>query len=431
MKSVNSLFLIAVCTIFLFQACQTAGLTADDAQHETSFDQPAVYINSNRIELIRERIQNRSEPVYSAFRELMSQEEELLEHEAHVPDTWYVPPYYQDAEGHRLNKGFLMDDANASFKLALLYRLTDNGKYAEKSAYLIDAWSGLEELEKHDDSSLSFSYHFPSMIFAAGLLRGSEYWTENHENRFSDFVRERALPMNTMHRENNWGNWGLVLVLASSVYLDDSQLFEEGVERWKYFIEEQIAEDGHLPHEVTRNNGIGERGIWYTHFTLMPQTVAAEIAKVNGADLYDYQSPAGRTLEQAFRRVATWALNPKEFPYFKPDDEEEIQRGTDYISYFEILNERWPDDAAAEMLKQRRPVDAAHSAPLLTLTHGEPLEMDSHSEKPVGIIFDTDMTTDCDDAGALAMLHKYLIERDHPGPSDIAAIIGELMVDMP
>ncbi len=331
-----------------------------------------VFIDDERIGLKRERIKNQHEPTYSAFLELKNQKAELLRRESHVPDEWYVPAFYRDSEGHRQSKAALQDDANTAYKLALLYRLTDNIDCAKAAVRLIDAWSGLENLQRHDDSQLSFTYHFPAMIFAADMLRGSEFWTPGIEDRFTSFLRERAIPMNTMDRENNWGNWGLVLVLAGAAFLDDDKLFGEGVERWKYFIEEQIAEDGHLPHEVTRNNGIGERGIWYTHFTLMPQTIAAEIARVNGVDLYEYRSPSGRSLELAFRWISPFVLNPENFPYFKPDEGRE-QLGTNYVNYFEILNSRWPDDAAEELLKRHRPVRATHSTPVLTLTHGEPL----------------------------------------------------------
>ena len=352
---------------------ETNGQKENDDEEVTYQGGSDVFITADRIETLKDRIESVQEPIYSAYQDLMSQEKELLEREPHVPDTWYVPLFYVDAEGHRRSKADLMIDANTSYKLALLYRLTGESKYAEAAAKIINAWSYLEDMRTHDDSSLSFSYHFPSMIFAADLLRGSVYLTEDLANRFADFVRERALPMNTMDRSNNWGNWGLVLVLASASFLGDDALLEEGIEKWKYFIEEQIAEDGHLPHEVTRNSGIGERGIWYTHFTLMPQTIAAEIAYVNGVDLYDYESPSGRTLELAYRRVAPWAHNPDDFPYFRPEYEGQEQRGTDYVSYFEILHSRWPHPAAAAMLKQQRPTDAAHSAPVLTLTHGEPL----------------------------------------------------------
>ena len=48
-------------------------------------------------------------------------------------------------------------------------------------------------------------------------------------------------------------------------------------------------------------------------------------------------------------------------------------RGTDYVSYYEILNPRWPNADAAAMLAALRPLSATHSAPALTFTHGEAL----------------------------------------------------------
>jgi hypothetical protein len=218
---------------------------------------------------------------------------------------------------------------------------------------------------------LSFSYHFPALILAADLIQGFYGWPTARQEAFGQFLREKALPMNTMSRKNNWGNWGLVLVMACAAWLRNDELIEQGVTRWKEFIERQIAEDGHLPHEVHRNNGRGERGIWYTHFSLMPQTLAAEIARVHGGvDLYDYVSPKGRTLRQAFECIAPWARDPATFPYFQGDDLQDL-RGTDYVSYFEILNARWPNADAAAMLDGLRPLTANHSAPHLTFTHGD------------------------------------------------------------
>ncbi len=368
--------ILFVCAGIVGMGCPLSpnqGAWADASPNASAvrLDGPGVFLDEEHIERLRERIEQGEEPTASAFEALRAREAELLAHEAGVPDVWYVPPYYQDAAGHSESKQVLKLDGNNAYRLALLYRLTGEDAYAEAAVRLIEPWTGLEDLETHHDSSLSFSYHFPSMIFAADLLRPSEAWTSSLEEEFRAWIRERALPMNTMDRQNNWGNWGLVLVMAIAAFTENEELFEEGVERWKHFIEAQIAEDGHLPHEVTRNNGIGERGIWYTHFTLMPQTIAAEIAYVNGVDLYDYESPSGRTLELAFRRVAPWALDPGAFPYFQPGEERE-QLGTAYIGYFEILNTRWRDDAATEMLEQRRPLDPNHSAPVITLTHGAP-----------------------------------------------------------
>ena len=100
----------------------------------------------------------------------------------------------------------------------------------------------------------------------------------------------------------------------------------------------------------------------------MPQTLAAEILRVNGVDLFDYKSPQGHTLKQAFFRIAAWTETPATFPYWKGDPKE--LRGVDYFSYFEILNAHWPNDSASALLVKARPMSANHSAPFLTFTHG-------------------------------------------------------------
>jgi hypothetical protein len=158
--------------------------------------------------------------------------------------------------------------------------------------------------------------------------------------------------------------------MAGAAYLRDRALFDKGIARWKEFVEEQIADDGHLPHEVGRNGGVGEHGLWYSHFTLMPQTIAAEIARVNGVELYDYRSPKGHTLRAAFERLAPWTHNPQSFPYYKGQDPKG-QKGTNYVSYWEILNSHWPHPDASAMLAAMRPLTATHCTPQLTFTHGD------------------------------------------------------------
>jgi hypothetical protein len=329
-----------------------------------------VFLADVRLDTLRQRVADRVEPTFAGFWRVRQSAAAQVNRQPHVPETWYVPGYYRDAEGHSTAKRGLQDDANAAYTLALCYRMTDEEQYAEAAARLIDGWaSGIQEMRTADDSTLSFSYHYPAFILAADLIKGFDGWPADRQEVFRRFLREKALPMNTMHRKNNWGNWGLVLVMACAAWLQDGDLFERGVARWKEFVETQIAEDGHLPHEVHRNNNVGERGIWYTHFSLMPQTLAAEIARANGVDLYDWVSPKGRTLRQAFERVAPWARDPSTFPYFTGDDPDEI-RGTDYVSYFEILNARWPNPDATAMLEKLRPLTANHCAPHLTFTHG-------------------------------------------------------------
>jgi hypothetical protein len=333
----------------------------------------SVFLSMERLAELRQRIAQKIEPNTSAYLNMKQEADGELGRQAEVPETWYVPGYYRDAAGHIRAKGGLEADANAAYKLALCYQMTGEERYAEVVARLAEAWvTGIKVLRTEDDSRLSFSYHFPALIFGESLIHGSPVWTAKRQEDFELFLSERALAMNTMERDNNWGNWGLVLVLAVAARLGRADLVAQGAARWKEFIERQIAEDGHLPHEVGRNNGVGERGIWYTHFSLMPQTLAAEILRVNGVDLYGYVSPQGQTLRMAYECAAPWARNPLSFPYFKGLDANEM-RGTDYVSYYEILHPRWPNADAAAMLAALRPLSATHSAPALTFTHGEKL----------------------------------------------------------
>jgi len=333
----------------------------------------SVFLSTDRLAVLRQRIVQKIEPNTSAYFKLKQEADGELGRQAEVPETWYVPGYYRDAAGHIRMKAGLEADANAAYKLALCYQMTGDERYAEVVARLAEAWAtGIKTLRSEDDSRLSFSYHFPALIFGESLIYGSPAWNVEQREVFERFLSERALAMNTMERDNNWGNWGLVLVLAIAARLGRADLFAQGTARWKEFIDRQIAADGHLPHEVGRNNGVGEHGIWYTHFSLMPQTLAAEILRVNGVDLYGYVSPQGRTLRTAYECAAPWARNPLSFPYFKGQDPSEM-KGTDYVSYYEILHPRWPDADAAAMLAEMRPLSATHSAPALTFTHGENL----------------------------------------------------------
>ncbi len=335
---------------------------------KTSFS--SVFISEARISLLKEAVRKKQNPTYSAFEACRVYAEENLDRVPTVPEKWYVPGFYRDAEGHRNAKNGLRDDANAAYALALCYRMTGEQKYAQSAVNLINAWAtGIKSMSRRDDSMLSFSYHFPALIFAADLLRNEDIWPEVQQKDFSEFLRDKALQMNTMDRENNWGNWGLVLSTSIAVYLSDEALFNKCADRWKYFIEHQIAPGGHLPHEVNREGG--QRGIWYSHFTLMPQTIAAEILKVNGMDLYDFESPDGRTLKQAYEQIAEWTRKPDSFPYWDGDPDHML--GVNYFSYFEILNSHWPNEDASYLIRKSRPMTADHSAPFLTFTHGKTL----------------------------------------------------------
>jgi len=330
-----------------------------------------VFVTDEKIDALRAALDAGADPARSAWPDVLRTAEDGLDRAPHAPDHWMVPWYYVQPEEHNRLKNVLRDDANTAYAQALAFRVTGERRFADAALRLLDGWvEGVDTMSREEDSTLSFSNLFPAFVFAADLLRDQGVWEEERRERFTRFLRERALPMNCMEKENNWGNWGMLLVAVCGAYLHDADLLESCAERWTFMIDTQIAEDGHMPREVDRNEG--RHGVWYSHFALLPQTLVAEVLRVNGTDLFDYASPEGRTLRLACERLLPWIEDPASFPNWKGPAEELVR--PDYYSYFEILRARWPDFPADDLLRRDRPMTAEHSAPFLTFTHGVPLE---------------------------------------------------------
>src|SRR5690625_808177 len=378
----GKLFMAMFCMMIISLNMKKYVLLEEEELQKSDFK--GILIDPEMIEILKQRVAEKRQPTYDAWNSVLDSANKRLEQEPSAPSKWYVPGFYEDPDGHREAKGALMNDANGAYELALASQSTDSDEYAEKAAELINAWvHTVESTEKRDDSTLLFNYHFPAMIYAADLIDKSPVWTEEDTLNFSTFLEEIALPLSTSDRSNNWGNWGLVFEISIATYLNDTQLFNQSIDRWKEFIEKQIDENGHLHEEVNRNGGT--HGIWYSHFTLQPQTIAAEIVRLNGVFLYDYVAPNGNTLEQAYDEVVNWVNDPEQFPYYEGSvdsivhithiiDDAYLTLQNEYpasMSYFEVLNNFFNNITAEGILNEHRPLTSAHATPHLTFTHGD------------------------------------------------------------
>lgn len=315
-----------------------------------------------------------------AWNALLAAADANLSREPTVPAVWMVPwAYGPDSAKATEITAKLRDQANAAYRLALAYRIAGGEHYAVAAARQITTWiRGVQTYSTAEDSTLAYAVNFPLMIVAADLLRPSAAFPAAAQQEFATYLRVRAFTMSTMSHENNWGNWGLVLEVSAAAYLSDRMAFDKAATRWKYFIANQIAANGEMPLEAHRENGT--RGMTYTNFALHPQTLAAEIMRVNGLDLFDYRSPNGRTLRLAYDRIVgprvrghrvrsrRWVHDPATFPY---DSSAQDPGGYRYhVGYWELLNARWPRPEAGTVLGYRRPVKDDPMSVGMTFTHG-------------------------------------------------------------
>lgn len=81
--------------------------------------------------------------------------------------------------------------------------------------------------------------------------------------------------------------------MALGAWLGKDSLFKIGLKQWDVTLR-TMREDGSLPHETAR----GSRAIWYTGITLTKLIRLAELARVQGIDLYNLEV-RGRTFHDA------------------------------------------------------------------------------------------------------------------------------------
>lgn len=342
-------------------------------------------LNSDaRIDEVIARVENGTQPQAGAF-DLLEQEVAVdLTRTPNAPETFFVPWFYNDPDAHRAARDGLQNDANAAYRLALAYRVTGDEAYGTKAASFLDDWSEVGCLRTREDSALAFSYHFPAMVFAAELLRDSAVWPAQSEQRFARMIQGQALPVSQSITggDNNWASWGVAASAAISAYLADTDSLDAALDRAEELVEVQISAEGYMSHEVTRNNGVGDYGIWYTHFSLFPNLLTAEIAAPTGRDLFNLENSAGASQRDAVAVVAGWVDDVDTFPFYEGEDKSKLAnvRTIDYLradgviahsmSYFELARNHYDIDVVDRLVQEEGPMTTIHAAPHLTLTHG-------------------------------------------------------------
>lgn len=352
--------------------------SVDNVQSTTAF-RNGVFITPARLTAIRKAVADRRSPNYSAYSRLVSDCDSARYEAPTPPSTLSVPNFYENPDGHARAKEAIKNDSNNAYALALCYRITGKAAYGEASARIIKAWgSTLKYIDTSQNAALVFSYHFPSMIFAADLLRDSPVFSGDASSSFSSFLKSVALRGSTMDANsrvgcgyrsgetitNNWSDWGVLLEMSIAVYTRNTTHYNETTEKWRSNVRIQIDDNGNLPIEGRRNDCSGDTGLHYTNFAMLPLTIAAEIADNNGTNLYD-----DWRFVRAVRRTAEVDRYPSRFPFFSYSDS--YYPNMRYkVAWLELTSNHVSDSNASWLLSQFRPTSLSEVLRFATLTHG-------------------------------------------------------------
>jgi poly(beta-D-mannuronate) lyase len=160
--------------------------------------------------------------------------------------------------------------------------------------------------------------------------------------------------------KNNHLNWTAAAVAACAVAANNQNLWCWAIAAARRGIAE-IAPDGSLPLEIAR----GSHALGYHNFALTPLLVVAELALVNGIDLYAYN-------DHALGRLAAFTLRNVADPAAVTRLTGAAQEKQGNLPWLEIWARRNPGDAAAQrFVRRQRPVTFAYAGGNQTLLFGD------------------------------------------------------------
>lgn len=271
------------------------------------------------------------------------------------PVADFSPPPHYSSTGvtHDTTAKNLSSDAGIIYRAALCYQLTTNRTYASHAQTMIDAWSKTVKTVGKGQGASDFNFNMPQIIIGASLVRHVNQWDDT---AFRTLLADKAAATTHADKANNHGNWGVLLDASIAAYLGDTQQLAKASRRWEALMQSQVVDDGSLPLEICRSNTTnycggadkGINGLSYTHYTLLPTTIAAEILTLRGFDVY--QGEAGRKLGLAYARAASWTRYPDTFPYYQSNDGK--LNGIRNAAYFSILQKHYPNPDAGTVLRE-------------------------------------------------------------------------------
>ena len=144
------------------------------------------------------------------------------------------------------NYGAAMNDAATAYQCALVWRITGDERYAEKSVEIMNAWARTcKKVSGNSNGSLASGLYGYEFANAGELMRDYEGWNREDFKRyqqwmlrvFSDqsfgFLQER----HGCADDHYWSNWGLCNVLCEisvGILCDDIYVYNAGMEYYKY-----------------------------------------------------------------------------------------------------------------------------------------------------------------------------------------------------
>ena len=214
--------------------------------------------------------------------------------------------------------------------LALAYYFSDENKYAEKAAQILQTWFLNPDTKmnphlnfaqavkgKNDGRGIGIieSRILTSVVDAVGLIADSKSWhakdQKGMEKWFNDFLQWLMTSKNGIEEfkaKNNHGVWYDEQKLSFALFTDNNEIALNTLSSLKSRLELQMDTTGFFPAEMERTISLH-----YMAFMLEPLFNVANMATVMNQDFWNYTSASGRSIKKTFEVMKPYLAKEKEW----------------------------------------------------------------------------------------------------------------------
>jgi len=325
--------LAAACAALVAGTLTTPAVASSQAVDAPAvFTHPGVGSSQAQLDFVRAKVQAGAQPWTDAFNQAKNSAYASLSRTPKPRAVVECGPYSNPNYGCTDER----EDAIAAYTDALLWYLTRDDRYAQKSIQLMDAWSATIQDHTNSNAPLQTAWSASSWPKAAEIIK-HVYGNWPNAGRFATMLRNVYVP-EIINGSNSNGNWELSMTEALQgigVFLEDKAIYDKAIALYRLRVPAYVylESDGALPKTVPSQNlntrdkivsywqgqgtfvtGLTQetcRDFTHTGYGISSISHVLETARIQGIDMYP---EFGERLRQALGFQSKWERNLEPVP---------------------------------------------------------------------------------------------------------------------